>query len=771
VVLACAVVPLLGRGGTWSNVFLAGWPVAIFAGLWRRRVQGRHHETASDLRSVELGGDPEALARGLTKLYTFGRLPRRWAASIERRSTHPSLARRIQAIRRAAGLPSPQVEPLAVPVLGRPGEWIVFDRDRICRLAGAAAPATADDALDPGALLAAASSVRSTAYGELAELRVALSWNGRALLLARDGSGKRWSVALDPIAVRRVQVALDAADAALLTPPSGALAVRLLAALVIALAAVAPEVPPSLCLPALLVVVWPRTVAALAALGVSCLVAVGFAVRDSPRLVSRFPETEAVALGLLIVLGASLLRVAWPRARVSAAGWATERSGRVAPALGLGALGALIVLAAHAGGEDGLLRLHRAALGLPATTLLPVAAGTALLIAGGARRVLGALTVAAAAVPLLLSATAFLERVAPEPLRPAGPSPTVQERPAVERARAEIALSATGLRLSPAAGWYSVGEALSNENKGNVVPALHVGRFDGAAPQRVPAVDLQWLGEADALVLVTTVEGLELRRLALSAGEAAPPPAVVWSRALPALGEPQLFLDPGGRFRVVGTLPSRDVVLVRCGSVGEAGEARDEETRFDLPQSKSSFAREAFAAPGTGMLVQQRRYESGPLDRFASLGWLGRRGWSVDLGPPLTELLFVKDGASRRLAASRASLWCSDGGLERALCIATVQGATTLWAVDLGNGALTPLARLAGSIEDWAPSPGRLALDGDDGQLSVLELGVGASPGRLLRLRRPVPAEDIQGLALAGPVVGEVRSRSDGHSVVVLYSR
>jgi Zn-dependent protease with chaperone function len=770
VVLACAVVPLLGRGGAWSSVFLAGWPIAIVAVLLRRRVQGRQQETASDLRSVELGGDPEALAQGLTKLYTFARLPRRWAASIERRATHPSLARRIQAIRRAAGLPSPQVEPLAVPVLGRPGEWIVFDRDRICRLAGVAASAAADDALDPSALVAAASSVQSTAYGELTELRVAPSWNGRVLLLGRDGAGKRWSVPLDPTDVRRVQLALDAADTALQAPPSGALAVRLLAMLVFALAAVIP-VPASLGLPALLVIVWPRTIAALAALGVSCLVAVGLAVRGSPRLVSPFPGAAEVVLGLLIVLGASLLRAAWARARVPAAGWATQRSGRVALALGLGALGALIALAAHAGGEDGLLRLHRAALALPATTLLLAAAGTALLVAGGRRRVLGALVVAATAVPLSLSSTAFLERVVPEPLRSAGPAPAVQQRFAVERARAEIALSATGLRLSPAAGWYSVGEDLSNENTVNALPALHVGRFDGAAPQKVPALDLQWLGEADALVLVTAAEGLELRRLALPAGDSAPTPTVVWSRAFPALAEPHLFLDPGGRFRVVGTLPSRDVVLACSGIVGEAGEARDAQTRFALPQPKSSFMSQAFAAPGTGMLMLRRRYESGSFDRFAHLGWLGRRRWSVDLGPPLNELLFVKAGTAHRLAASRASVSCADGGLERALCMATVNGSTTLWAVDLGNGALTPLARLAGSIDDWAPSPGRLAFEGDDGQLSVLELGVGATPGKLLRLRRSVPAEDLQGLALAGPVVGEVRSRSEGHSVVVLYDR
>src|SRR4029079_14682183 len=68
---------------------------------WRQE-----HESASDRRAVELCGDPDALASGLTKLNALGRVPRRWSASVEQRASHPSLARRLAAIRGNSGTPA-----------------------------------------------------------------------------------------------------------------------------------------------------------------------------------------------------------------------------------------------------------------------------------------------------------------------------------------------------------------------------------------------------------------------------------------------------------------------------------------------------------------------------------------------------------------------------------------------------------------------------------------------------------------------------------------
>jgi len=76
------------------------WVVAIAIGYNRRRRKHQAHESHSDVRAAELCGDPEALIRALTKLHALGRVPDRWDR--EKNYSHPSLVRRIQAIREAA---------------------------------------------------------------------------------------------------------------------------------------------------------------------------------------------------------------------------------------------------------------------------------------------------------------------------------------------------------------------------------------------------------------------------------------------------------------------------------------------------------------------------------------------------------------------------------------------------------------------------------------------------------------------------------------------
>src|SRR5262249_3807405 len=97
------IVPRLS-GPLTALVALLMWFLALVVALgWRARDRQRN-ETASDRRAVALTGNADALARGLTKLHTFARLPRRYDVEREQRATHPSLARRIRDLRAAAGL-------------------------------------------------------------------------------------------------------------------------------------------------------------------------------------------------------------------------------------------------------------------------------------------------------------------------------------------------------------------------------------------------------------------------------------------------------------------------------------------------------------------------------------------------------------------------------------------------------------------------------------------------------------------------------------------
>lgn len=107
--------------------------VALLAMVARRR-RARHHEGESDLRAVELCGDVDFVIRGLTKVHVLNRAPRRWDSANEARLTHPSLARRIQALRQkygsgssSAGEAAPPPAPLTVESRKRSGETLTLD--------------------------------------------------------------------------------------------------------------------------------------------------------------------------------------------------------------------------------------------------------------------------------------------------------------------------------------------------------------------------------------------------------------------------------------------------------------------------------------------------------------------------------------------------------------------------------------------------------------------------------------------------------------------
>ena len=75
-------VPLVTGG------LVAGLVVVV--GLAAVAVRRRKHEAECDLRAVELGADPEALIRGLTKLHDLALIPRRFTPAMERSATRRS---------------------------------------------------------------------------------------------------------------------------------------------------------------------------------------------------------------------------------------------------------------------------------------------------------------------------------------------------------------------------------------------------------------------------------------------------------------------------------------------------------------------------------------------------------------------------------------------------------------------------------------------------------------------------------------------------------
>jgi Zn-dependent protease with chaperone function len=188
IVLAVAM-PLAATAGGFTVWPWLGWlwPLAVLVALVQRASKSQQHETESDLRAAALCGDPEALVRGLVKLHLHARIPRRWAVDLERAASHPSLVRRIQAIR-AGGDAAEQLGAATVIRSSHQGSWVVFDDARVYWLEGVAEGTDAE----LSALRDAASSYRAVNYRDLAELRVAASGDERALR-ARTRAGDAWS--------------------------------------------------------------------------------------------------------------------------------------------------------------------------------------------------------------------------------------------------------------------------------------------------------------------------------------------------------------------------------------------------------------------------------------------------------------------------------------------------------------------------------------------------------------------------------------------------
>jgi Zn-dependent protease with chaperone function len=107
-VAGLAVPVLVARPPWWLT---PGWMLALLVLLVLLQRRQRGEESACDARALALGADPAALASGLIKLYRATLMPRRLGAAADQSMTHPSLARRLQAIRRLAGMPEPEPEP------------------------------------------------------------------------------------------------------------------------------------------------------------------------------------------------------------------------------------------------------------------------------------------------------------------------------------------------------------------------------------------------------------------------------------------------------------------------------------------------------------------------------------------------------------------------------------------------------------------------------------------------------------------------------------
>jgi Zn-dependent protease with chaperone function len=493
------VVQYVEPGRAW--IAWTTWPILVLGSIVLRGRAIRTQETPSDLRAVELCGNAEAVISGLIKVHETARLPRRWAASFERRASHPSLARRIQAIRSAAGL-SEHASSARLPIVLRGDNdrtAVVLETERVRHLSGVPNKAETLDTL----LTSAEASV-ALPYASVAELRVAVGRDHRPILTLADQTGRRWTTRLSPEAVPQVQEALDLVDARL---PAAVPAfqdprrhVRVPLAAIVAAAFVAMPSVAALLVAALAIVtpsqatVWAAAVAALA---------------DGLFAAARARSSARVALDFAVV--AAGVWTLW-RLRRTTLQRIDDRWVHAVLAVFTMLLWGAVLWAEH----TNLIALHIAVRQQPALLVLPLAVATAWIRSG-------TLLSRAAPLPLLLSvgslvlATPMAVRaVLRDPLHVAT-TPIAIRRTRLEPMHVLATRASAGLvAFSPSGRWFAATEDDEyNDEDVRLTQTYDIGNVDGRR-QTLRADALAFLDDESVVLLVRRDDSYALQQRSLA---------------------------------------------------------------------------------------------------------------------------------------------------------------------------------------------------------------------------------------------------------------
>jgi Zn-dependent protease with chaperone function len=617
------------------------------------------NETASDVRAVELTGNPEALVSALVKLHTLGLVPRRWEARVERSASHPSLARRIQAIRGAAGCAPPVLEGASVFVSGETS--ITLDPDRLQWSEGELA-------------------THMVSYAQLTELRIDAG-KARALrLVAVARSGQRWTFALDAVDVSRAQAALDVVDAqlaALSGPPVlDTVPPRALSILAAIVAGIAGQL--AVLLPVAFAAARPSA-ALMAAAAAASISSAAVAWRDSASHLSRgAPFVPAMLLG---VSGIVLLVMAWRRR--------TDDVRQTSPwffavlALGSVAAWAGVLLS----GTD-VVHLHQGVHAWPSAVVLPAALAAGLAWTGGRslRRASASIVLATGFVFVIGSKT-YLESFSTDLfLGRAGPL-AVRELAGDALSEAVLPFEPAELRLSPNARRVAFARDDDDDDLGPFYIGPPSGPFE---PVGCDSCDNAFFVDDERLLLVERQRAAVVLREVEADGNH----AVLWERRVADVRSPRVaFRQETGVWSVLGTGQEAEVVRVE-GKVGDGAFAERRWSARSITPAQGGWAGPIAASP-THVLMQRRRYRAAALTRqLRAFAWLVAPDWRE------SDFWIVDASGIRAVGTSRFEVDCDSmiGGDGQPLCISFDGTGTTVYSLDLLSGQLEARASLQGRL-------------------------------------------------------------------------
>ncbi len=604
-------------GADWGVLTSAIWLLIVVVSLAFRAHGKQRQETMCDLKAAKLTGNPEAVISGLTKLYTIARLPRRLDNRTEQAATHPSLARRIRDIRKAAGSEAAalatthtftSVDGRSTATFDASGlQWI--DQDGV---------------------------TYTLSYSHLTELRIDIA-NGRTTRLVAVGpSARRWELSLHENDVAQVQAMLDSIDGKLADPPAPrftfALPVDAKRIVVLAIVTIGLSMA-QLGMALVAILAWAKpTVPMFVAAGLAACTTAAFMLRD----VSQSYISELWIP--LAVLGLFFFGLAWSVRHA-------PRDGTRKYIAILAGAAALAIVAVISQGFD-IFDLHRSARDLPSATVLLVALAGALFASTDRReRIAGLAAALVAGVITAIASTPFLDRFGTDPF-------LVSSRPlrwialdASPIVTLDVPSNTSRIALSPSGQSVAV---YNTNNDPDVTGEVQVGRIGGALT----------LMRADGVVFVNDDELLILTSHAPStvvhAERLGGTREVIWRREIENLSEPTLSLNRATkRWSLIGWDGEDNIVRVGGAVDGSAVE----EKRWSLGQDRDGYIT-AMTSSGSDALVHETRYQPGLLSRTLPSHWTSAQMMLLLSARPVSHISTISEQGQRHSYDSKLDVAC-----------------------------------------------------------------------------------------------------------------
>lgn len=649
--------------------------------------------------------------------------------------SHPSLARRLRAIRDAAvaqGLSADVREPmteLVVWSVDDATQAVVLGAERLHWLHGVD-PAGAEEV---SALLGAARDRRSVHYDDLQDLRLEVDGPKRYLTVI-DSRGAAQKLAIAAADVERVKAALERLDLQVQATTleasrrqareSARQRTARLLGLLTCLLAVLPPVSLPFLVAGVLVLARPQRVT-LAAAGVIGLAAGLLAFTQSSGY-AYAAASPAVIPGAQAVAGALLLWLAVRRIETG------DTSAFRVTLLALAALGLVYLIAGlvRFGARPPLMQLHlwvRQQPGL-ALALLGVAAA---LWSGGARRArlpaLAALGLAAAVV--FAGSMAFRAAFGDDALSMRQAALVATPMTANKLLERAVEGNVMTLRLAPSGQGHAVQigywdeDGYEQQAKGYLIDTGR-DRYD-----EVDALDLAFLTDGRIAALRRAPAGA-MQLQVMNADDLTRP---TFQLGLPEVSEPTLRVDAASdRWEVIDADYLEGRALLLSGDFSSSAVA---ESRWSFAEVEGSYLSDVQISAAGGALAVRTHYADQPLAELTTV-------LAPLAGYATTHQLELVGEAGRYEHVTAFYPWCAEpavGDTEFVCAANDLAAGTALWSLDAASGGVRPLGSLRGLYYQVQALPGGRLLLGGAGLDPLL---IDRARGTAWSLKLEAPADD-----------------------------